>query len=282
MNDLIAREPVKARIPYHPRLSDTYGITDHVWKTLVDVLYPTAENHATVALILSACAAKGLDPLEKPFHIVPMWSSRAKRYVDQVWPSLNLYRTQAARTGEYAGIDEPVFGPVVEREFVGLKKNERGQKVSWSVTVRFPEWVKVTVYRMVHGQRCAFASPEIEWLEFYSRRGFGNELPTDSWIHRPRFMPQKVAESQALRRAFPELCEQPTADEMDAVRHEPRDITPPVEVVETDHHAEGFQAFLDEKQPSDCPYDVDDFDQTHAYNAWISGYLAAEKEALDE
>jgi hypothetical protein len=55
---------------------------------------------------------RGLDPFKRPVHIVPVWNSSLGREVETVWPSINELETTAARTGAWAGIDPPDFGPL--------------------------------------------------------------------------------------------------------------------------------------------------------------------------
>src|SRR5690606_25456130 len=73
-------------------------------------LYPGASD-ASIKMVVSYCRAAGLDPMQKPVHIVPMWDSKASVTRDVVMPGIGLYRTQAARSGQLAGISEPEFGP---------------------------------------------------------------------------------------------------------------------------------------------------------------------------
>jgi hypothetical protein len=110
-------------------------------------------------------------------------------------PGIGLYRIQASRTGELAGIDEPEFGPM---------KSAHG--------IEYPDYCKVTVYRMIGGQRVQFTACEF-WEENYATAGRETQSPNAMWKRRPRGQIAKCAEAQALRKAFPELGSQPTADE---------------------------------------------------------------------
>lgn len=96
-------------------------------------LYPGASD-ASVDLVLAYCKAAGLDPMKKPVHIVPMWDNKTRTMRDVVMPGIGLYRTDAARTGEFAGMSKPVFGPMVT-------ENVGGREVT------FPEWCEVTVWK---------------------------------------------------------------------------------------------------------------------------------------
>lgn len=72
---------------------------------LASSLYPGAAFES-IKLVIGYCKAAGLDPMQKPVHIVPMWDGKNKRMRDVVMPGVGLYRTQAARTGEFAGMTE--------------------------------------------------------------------------------------------------------------------------------------------------------------------------------
>ena len=169
-------------------------------QVLQSSLYPGA-SLSSIKMVLGYCRASGLDPMRKPVHIVPMWDSKAKQMRDVTMPGIGLYRTDAARTGEHVGTDDPVFGPMVEYELSGSK-----------VTV--PEWCKVTVYRLKNGMKCAFTATEY-WIENYATAGKDSAAPNTMWKKRGRGQLAKCAEAQALRKAFPEVGSQPTADEME-------------------------------------------------------------------
>lgn len=169
-------------------------------EVLQSSLYPGAAP-ASIKMVLGYCKASGLDPMQKPVHIVPMWDGKARQMRDVVMPGIGLYRTQAARTGEHVGTDEPVFGPMVEMELSGVK-------------IVAPEWCKVTVYRSVMGQKCAYTAIEY-WVENYATAGKDSTAPNAMWKKRSRGQIAKCAEAQALRKGFPEVGNQPTAEEME-------------------------------------------------------------------
>lgn len=167
-------------------------------------LYPGASD-ASVDMVLAYCKAAGLDPMQKPVHIVPMWDSKAREMRDVVMPGVGLYRTNAARTGEFAGISEPEFGPMVT-ERLGSRE------------VTFPEWCKVTAYRQLPtGHIAAFTAVEY-WIENYAIKGGKDQdqSPNAMWSKRVRGQLAKCAQAQALRMAFPEAVgAAPTAEEME-------------------------------------------------------------------
>lgn len=171
-------------------------------RVLGSSLYPGASNES-IRLVLGYCKAAGLDPMQKPVHIVPMWDRESQRMRDVVMPGIGLYRTQASRTGQYVGKSEPEFGPMMEASIGG-------------VNIAYPEWAKVTVRRMVGGVVAEFTATEY-WLENYAVKGGKDKsiAPNAMWTKRPRGQIAKCATAQALREAFPELGSQPTADEME-------------------------------------------------------------------
>lgn len=172
-------------------------------KVLGASLYPGAATES-IKLVLSYCKAAGLDPLMKPVHIVPMWDRGLGAMRDVVMPGIGLYRTQAARSGEYAGITEPEFGPDVT-------ENIGGQSVT------YPQWCRVTVKRrLADGMIAEFTAREF-WKENFAVKG-GKEksiAPNAMWSKRPYGQVAKCAQAQALRMAFPEIGSSPTADEME-------------------------------------------------------------------
>lgn len=188
-----------------------------VLRVMRDALYPGAREDS-VRLVLDYCRARGLDPLKKPVHIVPMWVDGG--YRDVPMPGINSYRVDAARTGEYDGKSEPEFGPDVTRTFAGKVKN-KGQWEDTEKTVTFPAWCKVTVMR--RGK--PFVAKEF-WTENYATMG-KSEVPNEMWAKRPYGQLAKCAEAQALRMAFPEETGgQPTAEEMEGKTYdaEPRHV----------------------------------------------------------
>lgn len=172
-------------------------------KVLQSSLYPGAALES-IKMVLDYCKASRLDPMQKPVHIVPMWDSKAGQMRDVIMPGVNLYRTQAARSGQFAGMSEPEFGPDVTKNIGGVE-------------VTYPEWCRVTVRRLLpSGVVAEFTAIEY-WLENYAAKG-GKEksvAPNAMWQKRPRGQLAKCASAQALRIAFPEIASQQTAEEME-------------------------------------------------------------------
>ncbi|GAN72149.1 hypothetical protein ASY01nite_14360 [Acetobacter syzygii] len=180
---------------------------------LKDSLYPGAADDS-VRMVIGYCRAASLDVMKKPVHIVPMWDNKAKMMRDVVMPGIALYRIEASRTGEYIGKSEPEFGPLITTELGGVR-------------VRFPEWCRMTVRRLVHGRECDFTAKEY-WLENYATAKKDTDAPNSMWKKRAFGQLAKCAEAQALRMAFPEQTGGTnTDDEMDGKALGPVfDVTP--------------------------------------------------------
>ena len=204
---------------------------------LVNSLYPGAKRESA-ALVLAYCRAAGLDPMQKPVHIVPMrvktgmkdrWGNDEYAFRDTIMPGIGLYRVQAARTGQYAGQDEPRFGEVKVLTFDRAKvtwetgaDGKRKKHETWqAVELEYPEWAAVTVYRLVGGFKVPFTAVE-RWTENYATAGRDSDAPNEMWSRRVYGQLVKCAEAQALRKAFPEVGSQPTAEEVEG-RLEPGD-----------------------------------------------------------
>lgn len=174
---------------------------DELIGVLTNSLYPGAAS-GSIKLVIGYCKAAGLDPMQKPVHIVPMWDGKARQTRDVVMPGIGLYRTQAARSGEYAGVTEPEFGDDVTESVGGVQ-------------ITYPKWCRVTVRRLLpNGTVVDFTAKEL-WKENYATKGKDSAAPNAMWQRRPYAQLAKCAEAQALRKAFPEFGAQPTADEME-------------------------------------------------------------------
>lgn len=167
------------------------GIEESTWRALQHSLFPGA-NPASLQLYWSYCQARGLDPMKKPAHIVPMSvkDARSGSYVwqDVIMPGIAEARITANRTREYAGQDEPVFGPDVEHDIGGF-------------LIEAPAYCTIRVHRKMGHRIATFAHTEY-FDEAVSTTKDGK--PNAMWKKRKRGMLAKVAESGALRKAFPE------------------------------------------------------------------------------
>jgi len=168
-----------------PALAQERNITAEKWSTLKGVLYPDASDKM-IALVIDYCKSKEWDVMAKPVYIL---SFNGK---EQIVPSIAQYRTTAARTGNYGGIDAPVY-EIESNTIIACH---------------------VTVYRIIGGQRCAFVG------SCYSEM----QKQTTTWKQMPRRMYAIRAERDALRKAFPEeLGSEATFEELDAMQKEAQD-----------------------------------------------------------
>jgi len=178
---------------------------DELVRVLEASVYPGAKLES-IKLVIGYCKGQNLDPLLKPVHIVPMSVKKAGtkdqyEWRDVIMPGIGLYRIHAARTDEYAGCTEPEFGPMQD-----LKVGE--------FSMKYPEWCKIAVSRLVQGHIVTFPAKEY-WLENYATAGRDSTVPNAMWKKRPIGQLAKCAEAQALRKAFPEVGAQPTAEELE-------------------------------------------------------------------
>lgn len=208
------------RLPHPPQAAEV-GIHPGEWSALVDSVFPSAKSVGGVMLAIRYCQARKLDIFKRPVHVVPMWNSALGREVETVWPGIGEYRTTASRTGAWAGNDDCVFGPTIpnhkfhDRQTRGGRNGGNSYVAEDEVTMDYPEWAQITVYKMVQGQRVAFVGPKVRFMEIFSGKG-GLKVPNDRWQRAPWQMLEKCAEAAALRRAFPdELGDTWSAEEME-------------------------------------------------------------------
>jgi hypothetical protein len=78
------------------------------------------------------------------------------------------------------------------------------------------------------GERLVNFTAREYWIENYATAGRDSKAPNSMWQKRPRGQLIKCAEAQALRKAWPELGAQPTAEEMEGKESAPyeREINP--------------------------------------------------------
>src|SRR5215467_16368380 len=195
MTTAIAAAPVRTRLPVPA------GVDAARWRVLTEAIFPNAKTPEAIVLAMDYCRARGLDIMKKPVNIVPVWNSQLRREVETVWPAITEAQVTAARTHEWAGLDKPVYGEVRTKTFKGRRK-DGDRWIDAAVTVTFPEWCEVTVYRIVCGGRYAFTE-RVYWEESYGRQG-GSDLPNAMWTKRPFGQFAKVGKAAALRAAFPE------------------------------------------------------------------------------
>ena len=195
------------------------GIDESTWSALCNSIYPGAKPES-VLMAVDYCRAKNIDVMLKPVHLVGMSVRNAQTnqsdWRDVPMPGIGLYRIQADRSGNYAGSDEPVFGEEITKVFIDKNGKE--------VTHTFPKWCSYTVYKFVNGNRVSFTAKEL-WLENYATDSGKSTAPNSMWLKRSYGQLAKCAEAQALRKAWPEVGQDVTAEEMEGKGHE-IDVTP--------------------------------------------------------
>jgi phage recombination protein Bet len=207
----MAREPMSIAVRINkPAI---FPGTDVQWRVLAD-LYPAAETPEIIMAVLDYCTVRKLDPMKKPVHIVAMYNSKLRRKVQVVMSGINEVEITASRSGKWTGMDMPVWGPDVERTFRGQFENDDGSTRNVEMTLTYPTWCAVTVYRDVGGVQRAFTE-QLFWDECYGRASFRSEVPNQRWQQAPRQMIHKCTKAAVLRAAFPEDVSDYTDDEMD-------------------------------------------------------------------
>lgn len=170
------------------------GVTEAAWRTLMNNLYPGAMAESVI-MVVDYCKARGLDPLKKPCHIVPMQVRDAKSgdYIwrDVVMPGIYEYRTTATRTGLYMGHSKPEYGP--QTEFL---------------RVPAPEWCELSIYRWSEASKQRIEFPVrvyfSECVGTSKDKKTGDLYVNARWSRAPIQMLTKVTEAAGLREAFPD------------------------------------------------------------------------------
>lgn len=206
-----------------PAIIQERGILPEVFSALKNSIFPGASDDSVV-MAWDYCAARQLDVMLKPVHLVPMYIKDKQNgdkgsMRDVVMPGIGLYRIQADRAGNYAGMSAPAFGPDITQSLQGVE-------------VTYPEWCEITVSKLLGDRLVNFTAREY-WIENYATAGRDTKAPNAMWQKRPRGQLVKCTEAQALRKGWPELGAQPTAEEMEGKEITEKDITPRTAAIES-------------------------------------------------
>ena len=154
------------------------------------------------AAMIEIARTRGLDPLAKQISLINFGGTW------QITTTIDGYRALAEQTGAYAGSDAAVF--------------------THADDPNKPHTASVTVWKLVGGQRVPFTAT-VYYAEYMGRAPI--------WREKPFTMLSKVAESHALRKAFPStLSGMYTPDEMaqagpvitgEVIDHDTGEITQP-------------------------------------------------------
>lgn len=181
-----------------------------------------------LALFLSVAAAKGLDPFSRQIHAVHRWDGRQQREVMAIQTGIDGYRALAARSGRYAGNEDPRYAPACTCGHAHEDHGQGGCRVAsctgckgWAIS-DYPYSATATIWALVGGQRVPFEATA-RWSEYAP---VGKKGLSPMWKRMPRLMLAKCAEALALRKAFPEeLSGIYTSEEMQQA-DTPKDVTP--------------------------------------------------------
>lgn len=192
----------------------------NTFNVLKETLYPGATDQE-VMMVLSYCKARKIDPMLKPIHLVPMNVKTDKKDKDGkfiyetkrvIMPGISLYRIDASRSGQYAGMSEPVFGEDITEEFPVKDKG--------TIKVTYPKWCKVTVKKILANGAIAEFTAKEYWKENYATKSRWDTAPNEMWDKRAYGQLAKCTEAQVLRKAFPDVVgNEYTKEEMEGKHH---------------------------------------------------------------
>lgn len=168
--------------------------TDRSIAVLRDQLAPDATD-AELQFFAQVCARLELSPFADQIVLIGRWDKRVGRKVHRHQITVAGRRTLAARTGRLVGIEGPVWcGPRERGELIWREVwDEDVPPYCARVLVHVKDW-QVPV------------NGTAKWDEF-AQTDSANGQPLPLWRQMPSHMLGKVAESMALRRAFPDVIE---------------------------------------------------------------------------
>ena len=159
-------------------------VTPEQMKTIKSVIFPQATDEE-LKFFVYYCIELGVHPLSKLVHPVMRYATEGdvKERRVSFQTSIDLFRALRESAGDYAGMEEPEYGP----------EGKDG----------CPEWAKVTIYRWMpipgkdEFERVAFGGTA-RWKEYYPGEKLGF-----MWRKMPYNQLSKCAEALATRKGWP-------------------------------------------------------------------------------
>ena len=176
----MARQNNEMLMPYIPE-----GVNPTAYVRLVESVMGVDKNGnlrpaEDMMIFLHVSKKMGLDPMAKQIYPVYRWDSSLGREKMTIQTGIDGLRLIAQRSGQYAGQKETQF------------ETKEGNK--------YPSLARVTVLKSINGQ-IVETTATAKWEEYVQLNKEGN--PMNLWGQKPYTMLEKVAESKALRKAFP-------------------------------------------------------------------------------
>lgn len=177
-------------------------------------IIPPGTPEPIIKIFGQMCEAHKLNPAKKEIFLLPYnvkvndkWEVRYATIVGR-----DGLRIKAQRTGQLAGIDQPIYD---DNKTIAMFKEKE-----------LPKSCTVTVYRFVNNQKCAFTA-SVAFAEFSSGK--------QKWLSMPFHMIAKVAECHALKMGFGEELQGLNVEEEMAAFQEVQEVieTEDIKEIET-------------------------------------------------